>query len=379
MTEKLYYKDAYIKEFEAELLSCEQIEGSFDVVLDKTAFFPEEGGQYSDTGKIGDANVSHVYEKDGIIHHVADSNPGSGTLFCSINFDERYEKMQIHTGEHIVSGVFHSLYGYDNVGFHLGSDIVTMDINAVLSEEQIRRVEAMANEIVYKNVPVVACFPDKDELSNLEYRSKLDLKENVRIVKIGEYDSCACCAPHVSHSGEVGIIRLVEYTKHRGGTRITITAGRRAFLDAVKTYESVRAVSAALSVPREEVADGVLRLLSENEALKLELKRVRREHYLYTAKDIERTDKNLVLYYPEAESDDVKTLANELIERVGGILVLLFGSEDAVKYLIVSKTADLRAMSRDINTALFGRGGGKPEAIQGSFGASIEDIRAYFA
>ena len=286
--------------------------------------------------------------------------------------------MQIHTGEHIVSGVFHSFYSYDNVGFHLGRDVVTMDINAVLSEEQIRRVELFANEIIYKNVPVEAYFPSEEELSSLEYRSKLDLTENVRIVKIGEYDSCACCAPHVRATGEIGIIRLLDYTKHRGGTRITIAAGKRAFLSAVSTYETARAVSGMLSVPKEEIAEGTSRMLHDNEVLKAELKRVRAEHVLYTAKDIAPTDKNLVLYYPDADSEDVKTLANALLDKVGGILVLLFGREDAIKYLIVSRSVDLRSMSRDINSALLGRGGGKPEAIQGSFGADLDKIKAYF-
>ena len=152
MTEKLYYKDAYIKEFEACVLSCEPCEGGFDTVLDKTAFFPEEGGQYSDNGKIGNAAVSYVYEKEGIIHHITDKPVWGTAVFCSIDFEERFEKMQIHTGEHIVSGVFHNLYSYDNVGFHLGRDAVTMDINALLTEEQIRRAELLANEIIYKNI-----------------------------------------------------------------------------------------------------------------------------------------------------------------------------------------------------------------------------------
>jgi len=378
MTEKLYYIDAYTKEFYAEVLQCEPCDGGFCVVLDKSAFFPEEGGQYSDTGYIGLSEVTRVTEKNGIIYHFVKDELALGNVLCSLNFAERYEKMQIHTGEHILSGLFHSFYGYENVGFHLGADVVTMDINAVLSDDEIRRVEAMANEVVYKNVPVTAYFPTPEELLSIHYRSKLELTENVRIVKIGEYDSCACCAPHVAASGEVGIIRIYDYVKHRGGTRITMSAGSRVFRECLKTYESTRAISSILSVPREDVADGVSRLSKECEELRCALKRAREEYYLHCAESIAPTDGNLVLYYPDADSEGVKTLANALIDRVGGILVMLYGKEGECRYLIVSQSRDLRAMSRDINSALLGRGGGKPEAIQGSFGASLEKIRAYF-
>ena len=379
MTEKLYYKDAYIKDFSACVLSSEETDGGFDTVLDKTAYFPEEGGQYSDTGVIGDAKVLKAFEKEGIIHHLTDKPLAVGkALECSINFDERYEKMQIHTGEHILSGLFHSLYGLEIVGFHLGADEVTMDINAYLTEEQIVRVEALANKVIYENVEVTASFPEALELQKMTYRSKLDLTENVRIVTIGEYDACACCAPHVSRSGEVGIIRILDYVKHRGGTRITMTAGIRAVRDARERYEIIRRVSGLLSVPKTEIDRGVERLLSELEALKLTLKEERGARYLSEAEKIPETEGNIVLHYENAGFDELKTLANSLISRVSGILVLLSGKERDFKYLIVSKNKNLTEIREDMNKKLSGRGGGKPEALQGSFAATLEEIKAYF-
>ena len=378
MTEKLYYLDAYTKEFEAVILSVEESGDGFLVVLNKTAFFPEEGGQYSDKGYIGDARVWNVYEENGTVYHVCDKIPGENRVLCKIDFDERYEKMQIHTAEHIISGVFHNVFGYENVGFHLGADVVTMDINAVLTEKDIVFAEEAANRVVYENVPVTTHFPTPDELSQLKYRAKLDLTENVRLVKIGEHDLCACCAPHVKSSGEVGLIRLLDFTKHRGGTRITITAGIRAARDSRYRYETVREISALLSVPKNDVADGVRRLISDYEEAKSQIKRARSDYYLLLAKNIAPTDKNLVLHYPEADAEDAKTIANELIMRVGGILVILFGKEGEFKYLMVSKSRDLRALSKDINSALGGRGGGKPEAIQGTLTAALDEVREYF-
>jgi len=380
MTEKLYYKDAYMKDFSACVIASEKTDEGYDVVLDKTAFFPEEGGQYSDTGFINDSRVIRVYEKEGIIHHICNKPLDLGdAVACRLNFDERYEKMQIHTGEHILSGLFHSLYGLENVGFHLGSAEVTMDINTFLTEEQIVNVELLANKVIYENVPVTARFPEKDELQSLEYRSKLDLSENVRIVTIGDYDACACCAPHVAKSGEVGIIRILDYVKHRGGTRLTITAGIRAVKDARERYEIIRRVSGLLSVPKNEIDKGTERLLSELEELKLSLKDERAARYISEAEKIPATDKNLVLHFENAGFDELKIIANTLISRVGGILVLLSGKEGDFKHLTVSKSVNLTEIREDMNKSLGGRGGGKPEALQGSLGAGLEEIKKYFA
>ena len=213
MTEKLYYKDSYIKNFSAEVLSVEKIDNGFDVVLDKTAFFPEEGGQSADTGTIGYAGVFDVFERDGVVHHLTDISPCIGNNECSVDFDARFEKMQCHTAEHILCGIIHRLFGFDNVGFHLGEDEVTFDVSGVLTREELDRVESLANNVVFENILVETFFPKSDELDEIEYRAKLDLTEGVRLVKIGDVDTCACCAPHVAYTGEIGLIKILDFMK----------------------------------------------------------------------------------------------------------------------------------------------------------------------
>ena len=379
MTVKLYYEDAYIKSFTARVLSSEPSGELYDVVLDRTAFFPEEGGQYSDTGLIMDSRVSSVFERSGTVHHLVTSPiPVGETVSCSIDFDERYEKMQCHTAEHILSGIFHSEYGYDNVGFHLGAEIVTMDINAILSEEQIERVELLANRAVYANVPVSASFPEADELSALEYRSKLDLTENVRIVTIVGYDSCACCAPHVARTGEIGIIRITDFVKHRGGTRITMSAGIRAYREIKAEYASIKRISRALSTPRVEIADGVEKLLSDLEFSRSEYKSARAALMAAKAENLLGGGENYLALLEGATADELRELSNLLLPSVRGILVLLGGEAPERKYVISSETVNLSAEAKKINAALSGRGGGKPCMIQGALSADLDSVIAYF-
>ncbi len=379
MTEKLYYSDAYKSEFFAKVLSCEKSGGLYDVILDKTAFFPEEGGQYSDKGTLGVANVTCVKEISGVIHHYTDASFEVGReVFGKIDFDERYEKMQCHTGEHILSGIIHSLYGLDNVGFHLGADEVTMDINAPLTREQLDRVERLANEVIYKNVDVTSSFPTPTELSDMQYRSKLDLYENVRIVKIGEYDSCACCAPHVKYTGEIGVIKILDFAKLRGGIRIFITAGRRAVKVFNEYYKTLQSVSSLLSLPKSEVVGGVNKLLGDFAELKNTYSSYRTSVLEKQAELLEYAQGCRIVLLEGASIPELIAFSNVARKKTGGILVLLSGDEGDYKYVISSNTDDLRAKAGEINKSLLGRGGGKPEMIQGSFGCTYEEIKKYF-
>ena len=379
MTEKIYYSDAYIAEFEAKVISCEPMGECYDTVLDRTAFFPEEGGQYADSGYIDTAAVCDVKEIDGIIHHYTDKKltPGS-RVFCKINFDERYEKMQCHTGEHILSGIIHKLYGLSNVGFHLGAVDVTMDISKPLTQEELLRVERLANEVIYKNVPVTAHFPSLDELSAMEYRSKLQLTENVRIVTVGEYDACACCAPHVRSTGEIGLIKILDTSKLRGGMRLHISAGRRAMKLFQSFYTNAERISEALSVPKCEISDGVERLLCELSLVKGKLLAEKTARMEREAELVPNTDKNALYCFDDAEFSELIAFSNKAIGKVGGILVLLSGEDSSYRYVISSVSHDLKALAPEINKSLLGRGGGRPSMIQGSFNASLEDIKRYF-
>ena len=380
MTEKLYYKDAYLAEFTATVLACETAENGYRIVLDKTAFFPEEGGQYSDRGYIESSRVRDVREESGVIYHLADSPVTVGaSVNCRIDFDERYEKMQCHTAEHILSGLIHTHFGLDNVGFHLGADYVTMDVSGVLERQDLDMIEDMANAIVFENVAVTSEFPTPSELPTLNYRAKLDLTENVRIVRIGEYDACACCAPHVARSGECGLIKILDFQKLRGGIRMFITAGRRALKYFRAMFTSAGEISQLLSVPKEEIADSVTKL---NEALakeRADFKSYRLSSARSRAAAVEHTSGNLVLHFADLEGEELRVFASEAMSSVDGILVALGGAEGAYKYVIVSNTTDLRVASRDINAALGGRGGGSPTMIQGSFTESLAEIERYFS
>ena len=379
MTEKLYYKNAYMKNFSSRVLSCEPTEGGYAIVLDATAFFPEEGGQYADTGVLNGIIVNDVQEKDGIIYHMTDEPIEVGTVAAgTIYFNARYEKMQCHTAEHILCGLIFKTYGLHNVGFHLGADDVTMDISAPLTWDQLMEIEHRANLIVYENVPVTTVFPTPEELSGLEYRSKLDLTENVRIFNIGEYDSCACCAPHVAATGEIGLIKILDAEKLRGGMRIHIRAGIRAYREVAKMHSTLSEISRMLSLPRLETADGVRKLLSDYEAKKSEYKSARATYFEREAELVAPTSANLVLVFKDATQDELRVLANAAIDKVGGILVLLSGTDGAYRFVLASRSVDLRTEVKKITTALGGGGGGSSVMAQGSLAATLTEIEKYF-
>ena len=317
MTEKLYYKDAYIKNFTATVISSTELANGYEVVLDRTAFFPEEGGQYADTGRIDGVTVKDAEERAGVIYHKTDAPLKVGSeVQCTLDFDERFEKMQCHTAEHILSGVLHTLFGVDNVGFHLGAEDVTMDVSRPLTWDELMRAEKIANRAVFDNVEVVSVFPTPDELKGMEYRSKLDLTENVRLVNIEGYDSCACCAPHVKYTGEIGFIKILDAVKMRGGMRMNITAGRRAYGIVSSAFENLGLISRLLSVPKLECADAVKKLLETSEEYKNEIKDLRIKTAVSEIEGIPYTGGNLVYFFRDADYDALRASVNVLSDRV---------------------------------------------------------------
>ena len=378
MTDKLYYKDAYIKEFYATVISCERCDGGYDVVLDKTAFFPEEGGQSSDDGCIGSSRVIHVYERDGVVHHITDSDISEKLTFCKLDFAKRLEKMQCHTAEHILCGIIYNIFGYDNVGFHLGDDVVTFDVSGYLSREDIERVEVLANEAVFDNLPITTSFPNTSELNGIFYRAKLDLKTGVRIVKIGDIDSCACCAPHVSTTAEVGLIKILDFMKHRGGMRITMVAGRRAFSEFCIQHSNIKRISALLSEPPHTTADMLEKYIADTESMKLSMKKTRERLATLYAATLSPREGNLVMKFDDFSIDDLRSFANGAIGKCQGILVAVSGNDGDYKYVISSPDEIPREQTAKINAALSGKGGGRGNMIQGSFASSYEAILEYF-
>lgn len=380
MTEKLYYIDAYIKEFEATVLDSYTDGDKNVVILDRTSFFPEEGGQSADTGYIAASRVLDVKEKGGVIRHYTDTLLTIGeNVSCKIDFADRYEKMQCHTAEHIISGAIKRLHGLDNVGFHLGSTEVTMDVNGYLTREELDEIELIANRAVFDNVPVNTSFPSADELASMNYRSKLDLTENVRIVEVEGYDLCACCAPHVATTGEIGLIKILDFEKHRGGLRINIAAGYRALRDYREKYRNVLKMSALFSEPQATVSTAAESFLSSYEDLKAKLKASGLNNARLEAKMLPDTDGSLVCHYPDMNMDELRELVNCAKSKVSGILVALCGNEGDYKYIMTSSAIDLAPIYKKINSDLSGRGGGRDNMIQGSFSADLDTVTRYFS
>lgn len=380
MTEKLYDKNAYLTSFFARVLSVTEAAGGYLVETDATAFFPEGGGQGADTGTLGGFRVLDVKEKDGVIYHLLDGAPPVGdTVRGALDFSLRFERMQCHTGEHIVSGILHSLYGAENVGFHLG-DIVTLDIDKVVDRAMLDRAEELANAAVFKNLPVRISYPAPEALASMTYRAKLDLTENVRIVTVEGVDACACCAPHVAYTGEIGLIKLLDFEKHRGGTRILMQAGARALRDYREKYRNVAAIGAALSTKQHETAEAVRHLLEANAQLEYEFKRHRIRAAETRAETVERTEGSLALFLDaDASYDELRALCLAASTRVGGVTAALSRAGTQLRYVMTARDLPIEKRLAQIHAALSGRGGGRGGIVQGTLAADEAAVRAYFS
>ncbi len=379
MTEKLYYLDSHLFSFEAVVTDC-RAEGKGCIVeLDRTAFFPEGGGQPADTGSLGPARVLDVHEKEGHILHYTDRPLTVGECYTGkLDAEQRYRRMQNHSGEHIVSGLVHRLYGYENVGFHMGAGWMTLDYSGELDEAQTETVERLANEAARSDLPVRAWLPEEEELRLLPYRSKKELSGAVRIVEIPGIDRCACCAPHVLHTGEVGTVKILTAERHRGGMRLTAVCGMDALEDYRRRQEGAAAVSALLSVPRDDIAQAVERVLRERDALKERVAELSLRLVGTMADAQEMAEGNLCLFDLCLDEIASRELVNRLVDRCGGFAGVFTGSdEEGWRYILGSRNVDLRAHTREINAALRGRGGGKPEMIQGRASAAQAEILAW--
>ena len=379
-TEKLYDQDSRLFSFRARVIACEAEKNGYILELDRTAFFPEGGGQSADTGLIEGAKVRDVQEKDGRILHSVDRFFEPGTeITGEIDAGQRLRRMQNHSGEHILSGLTHRLTGYDNVGFHMGEDCMTIDFSGELDEAQLRLLETQANEIVRDDRPIRAWYPSPEELALLDYRSKKELAGAVRLVEIKGVDLCACCAPHVRSTGEVGIIKILTAERHRGGMRLTVICGLDALDDYRRLLESAGAVSRQLSVPREKIAVGVERVLAEQARLKERAAALEAALAAQLAAGQLETNGNICTFIPESlqlSEAALRELVNTLAEKCGGFAAAFSGNdEEGYRYIIGSRHVDLRAMSRELNAAIQGRGGGSPEMIQGRARAAMAEIQ----
>lgn len=379
MTEKLYLKDSHMKSFKATVISCIKGEKGYEVVLDRTAFFPEGGGQFADTGMIEQVKVLDVQEQAGqIVHYLEDEVLAGTEVEGKIDWEQRFVRMQQHTGEHIVTGLIHKRFGYQNVGFHLGNEVCTLDMNGPITPDELTEIEDLANQAVFQNIKVESLFPTKEELEQLEYRSKKELDGEIQIIHIPGYDMCACCAPHVSYTGEIGLIKLIQMQNYKGGVRITMLCGARALSDYKKKEAAVKNIMHMLSAKEENVSDAVEHLKEEINEIKLQLQNKNREILAYKAEKVEEGQEAVCLFEEDLDGNALREYMNLVLSRNTGICAVMLKTSEGYRYVIGSKTTDVRAIGKCLNEAFQGRGGGKPEMVQGSLKGEEDQIRALF-
>ncbi len=383
MTEKLYYEDAYLTDFTAEVVSVQEKNGSFTAVFDKTAFYPEGGGQPCDRGELitGDGRtiqVTDVHEKEDIIYHTLSAPVRAGEVIHGrIDWDRRFDHMQQHSGEHIISGMICRAFSCDNVGFHLGEDCVTIDYNAEITYEQVRVLEAEANRYIWENHAFHAFWPDKEALSRLSYRSKKELAGAVRIAEFPGADICACCGTHVAFSSEIGLIKIASAKRYKQGTRFELYCGKRAYDFLTMNFENNREIAVFLSAKENNTPALVRKQAEELSDTRFRLMKLEEESFQSIAK--EAAGKGDVLFVLESlAGDGTRKLADAVGNVCGGRASVFSGSDGSFRYAIVHKGGDISGFVREMNQALSGRGGGKSGFAQGSVAATEEEIRAFF-
>lgn len=378
MTKKLYYENNYQKEFTATVKDCETIIDAYRICLDQTAFFPEGGGQAGDIGYLDNCQVFDTQEKDDLIWHYTKSPIAPGTIVTGrIDWSKRFDRMQQHTGEHIVSGLIHKHFHYNNVGFHLGETEVTLDFDGPITKEELKQIEQEANRAVWDNLPIEIAYPSKEELKTLDYRSKIEIQGQVRIVTIPGIDVCACCAPHVARTGEIGLIKLANVQSHRGGVRIHLLAGMRALADYEEKEHNIKAISVLLSAKEEDTSKAVERLKQENFNLIGKILLLQKTLIEQKAATVPEGTKDIIFFEKNPDNNTAREFVNLLTKRCTGIACVFTGSDaSGYRYILGSSQEDVRPLCKKLNEAFHGKGGGKPEMVQGSLTGTQEAIKA---
>lgn len=375
-TIKLYDRDPYGVEFEATVLQCQKTEAGCRLILDQTLFFPEEGGQSPDQGTIDGVEVLDVQlEDDVIVHLLPEELPAGKNVKGKIDWQHRFSNMQQHTGEHIFSGIVHSRFGLDNVGFHLSDSIVTMDYNGVLTEEQIRQTEWEANQVIARNLPVEVTYPTREEAQNMDFRSKKEIRGQIRIVTVPGVDVCACCAPHVRRTGEIGMLKVMHVQNYKGGVRLSILCGFRALEAFRKKDRTVSDMMHVLSSGEDTLTEYIRRLQDQVKQLKEQLSAAGRRLLEQKKEQIPAEQRHVLLFENGLEEPLMRETVNELTKLHSGFSGVLSMQEDgSYRFVIGSPELDCRKLAELLRKELGARGGGSPQMIQGSLQASEEDI-----
>lgn len=387
-TKKLYDIDAYATKFEAKVVCCELEElvntgGDkitwYAVRLDQTLFFPEEGGQTPDKGTINGVAVLYVQIKgDEVIHFLEAPLKAGESVVGEIDWKHRFSNMQQHSAEHIFSGLAYKKYGYHNVGFHLSNQIVTMDFDHPFTDEQLTEMEWEVNEAIVANVEVVTGYPSKEELAQLEYRSKIQLEDGIRIVEVKGYDVCACCAPHVARTGEIGIFKIQSAQNYKGGMRISFLSGFRALEEYRNKSQVISKLSGILTTNQEQLAENVQKLKNQTQTLKTKLVGAKQIIMESKLEEIPLAQRDVLLFETDLDAPVMRHVVNKLMEKHEGICSIFVGTDvDGYNYIIGSVHEDCRALVAKLQEALGARGGGSAKMVQGSIQAKAEDIAKF--
>ena len=378
-TVKLYYENAFLREFDGCVLACRPDGKKWLVALDQTAFYPEGGGQPADHGTLGAAKVTDVQEKDGVIFHTCDKPLTEGeSVHGCIDWQRRFDHMQQHSGEHIVSGMLCSAYHCDNTGFHMGEGSVIIDYNADIPWKGVLEIEARANRYIWENHAFEALYPSAEELAALPYRSKKELSGQVRITRFPEADCCACCGTHVAQSGQVGLVKFIGWQKFRDGVRLELLCGERALQYLSLNWEQNSAVGRSLSVKPGKTFEAVERLLGEVQSLKARCAAMEEEAFSRLAEE-NRDKGDVVLVQPEMDADAVRRLCDAVKDTCGGRCAVFAGQSGSYKYAVIHAGQDISDLIKRMNAALHGRGGGRDGFAQGSVSCTQEELLDFWA
>lgn len=379
-TKKLYYVNSHLSQFFGRVLCCQPCDRGFEVILDQTAFYPEGGGQAADTGTLGTVRVLDVRERGGAIVHLCDGPLSEGeTVEGVIDYCLRFDRMQQHSGEHIVSGLINRRWGFHNTGFHMGTESTTIDFDGVIPAEALPELERLANEAVWQDLEVSCSVPAPEVLPTIPYRSKRALPWPVRIVEIPGYDICACCGTHVARTGEIGIIKLLSVIPFRGGVRMEMACGNRALDILNRAYDQNRQVSQAFSAQWQETGEAARKMNDLLSQYKFRITALERQIFTATAAGYAGAG-DVVHFEDGLDNVAVRELADAIAQVCGGTAAVFSGSDDAgYAFCLVSRTDDLRPLGKDLTRSLNGRGGGKPDCQQGRLQSPWEAIAAFFA
>ena len=377
----LYDQNAYQDCFSAKVLSCGQDTDNehFHVILDQTCFFPEQGGQSADTGRINDeVNVLDVQIKNGIIDHLTDRPVEVGSVVSGkIDFTRRFDFMQHHTGEHIFSGLVNKTYGYHNVGFHLSDRTVSMDYDGFLTMDQVRAIEWEANQVIWKNLPVEIFWPDKEKLDQISYRSKKEISGRLRLVTIPEVDVCACCAPHVKRTGEIGQLMVVSSARYKGGTRLHILCGGRALKAARQDADFLSEAGQLLSCSKENLASQIKAMIyRENELVRM-LEESKAAELKKLVDGLPAEKKNVILSAEQINEKTASEAADRLSQLHHGICGVLFADGAKQRVVLVSRTIPLRAVVQVLRQSTGFKGGGDDGCIRGMIDLDAEHLEKW--